>query len=124
MAKVGGVGLALDVTAPDAASRIAAEVGKDFGGLDVVVHNAGITRAKMLRNMPPHFWDMVININLGAILNINEGLLKNGFHDGARVVCISSIGGIGGNAGDRTSVVQGKRVVVRVGLGGGRRSSK
>src|SRR3546814_6840657 len=53
----------------------------------------------MLRNMPPHFWDMVININLGAILNINEGLLKNGFNDGARVVCISSIGGIGGNAG-------------------------
>src|SRR3546814_8902400 len=81
MAKVGGVGLALDVTAPDAASRIAAEVGKDFGGLDVVVHNAGITRDKMLRNMPPHFWDMVININLGAILNINEGLLKNGFND-------------------------------------------
>lgn len=99
MAKIGGVGLALDVTAPDAASRIAAEVGKDFGGLDVVVHNAGITRDKMLRNMPPHFWDMVININLGAILNINEGLLKNGFNDGARVVCISSIGGIGGNAG-------------------------
>lgn len=99
MAKIGGVGLALDVTAPDAASRIAAEVGKDFGGLDVVVHNAGITRDKMLRNMPPHFWDMVININLGAILKINEGLLKSGFNDGARVVCISSIGGIGGNAG-------------------------
>src|SRR3546814_5488763 len=67
--------------------------------LHLVVHNAGITRDKMLRNMPPHFWDMVININLGAILNINEGLLKNGFNDGARVVCISSIGGIGGNDG-------------------------
>jgi 3-oxoacyl-[acyl-carrier protein] reductase len=99
MAKIGGVGLAIDVTAPDAASRIAAEVGKDFGGLDIVVHNAGITRDKMLRNMPPHFWDMVLNINLNAILAINEGLLKNGLNDGARVVCISSIGGIGGNAG-------------------------
>ncbi|WP_020648860.1 3-oxoacyl-ACP reductase [Solimonas variicoloris] len=99
MAKIGGVGLALDVTAPDAASRIAAEVGKNFGGLDIVVHNAGITRDKMLRNMPAHFWDMVLNINLGAILKINEGLLKEGFRDGARVVCISSIGGIGGNAG-------------------------
>ncbi|MGH8445056.1 MAG: 3-oxoacyl-ACP reductase [Solimonas sp.] len=99
MAKIGGVGLALDVTAPDAASRIAAEVGGNFGGLDIVVHNAGITRDKMLRNMPPHFWDMVLNINLGAILKINEGLLKDGFKDGARVVCISSIGGISGNAG-------------------------
>ncbi|MFT4046843.1 MAG: 3-oxoacyl-ACP reductase [Solimonas sp.] len=99
MAKIGGVGLALDVTAPDAAARIAEEVGKSFGGLDVVVHNAGITRDKMLRNMPPHFWDMVLNINLNAILKINEGLLRDGFNDGARVVCISSIGGIGGNAG-------------------------
>jgi len=99
MAKIGGVGLALDVTAPDAAARIADEVGKTYGGLDVVVHNAGVTRDKMLRNMPPHFWDMVININLAAILRINEGLLEKGFNDGARVVCISSIGGIGGNAG-------------------------
>ncbi|NGY06333.1 3-oxoacyl-ACP reductase [Solimonas terrae] len=99
MAKIGGVGLAIDVTASDAASRIAAEVGRNFGGLDIVVHNAGITRDKMLRNMPPHFWDMVLNINLGAILKINEGLLKDGLNDGARMVCISSIGGIGGNAG-------------------------
>ena len=99
MAKIGGVGLALDVTAPDAAARIAEEVGKTFGGLDIVVHNAGITRDKMLRNMPAHFWDMVLNINLNAILKINEGLLQKGFNDGARVVCISSIGGIGGNAG-------------------------
>jgi len=99
MAKIGGMGLAIDVTAPDAATRIAAEVCTDFGGLDVVVHNAGITRDKMLRNMPPHFWDTVLNINLGAIVSINEGLLKNGFNDGARVVCISSISGIGGNAG-------------------------
>lgn len=100
MARIGGVGLALDVTAADAADRIVAEVGKSFGGLDVIVHNAGVTRDKMLRNMPPHFWDMVLNINLNAILQINEGLLrKNGLRDGARAVCISSIGGIGGNAG-------------------------
>ncbi len=99
MARIGGIGLALDVTAPDAASRIAAEIGKDFGGLDVVVHNAGITRDKLLRNMPPHFWDLVLNINLEAIMKINDGLLKNGFKEATRVVCISSIGGIGGNAG-------------------------
>ncbi|MEQ1439535.1 3-oxoacyl-ACP reductase [Fontimonas sp. SYSU GA230001] len=95
MAKIGGRGLALDVTAPDAAERIAAETE----GLDIVVHNAGVTRDKMLRNMTPQQWDMVLNINLAAILRINEGLLKKGLNGGARVVCISSIGGIGGNAG-------------------------
>ena len=95
MAKIGGRGLALDVTAPDAAKRIAEQAG----GLDVVVHNAGVTRDKMLRNMGAQHWDMVLNINLAAILNITDGLLNNGLNDGARVVCISSIGGIGGNAG-------------------------
>ncbi len=99
MAKYGGVGLALDVTAPNAAQRIAEEVIPRFGGLDVVVHNAGVTRDKMLRNMTAQHWDMVLNINLAAILRINEGLLEKGLNKDARIVCISSIGGIGGNAG-------------------------
>ncbi|HUP92648.1 MAG TPA: 3-oxoacyl-ACP reductase [Solimonas sp.] len=99
MAKVNGMGLALDVTAPEAGARIAEEVGRKFGGLDIVVHNAGVTRDKMLRNMPPQLWDMVLGINLGAILRINEGLLRQGLNDGARMVCISSIGGISGNPG-------------------------
>jgi len=99
MARIGSAGLALDVTAPDAAERIAKEVAGKFGGLDIVVHNAGITRDKMLRNMTQQQWDLVLNINLGAILRINEGLLKKGLKDGARMVCISSIGGIAGNAG-------------------------
>lgn len=99
MAKIDGAGLALDVTARDAAQRIAEEVAAKFDGLDIVVHNAGVTRDKMLRNMPPHFWDMVLDINLGAILRINDGLMQKGLKDGARIVCISSIGGIAGNAG-------------------------
>lgn len=99
MSKLDGTGLALDVTAADAAARIAEEVGKKFGGLDIVVHNAGVTRDKMLRNMSPQWWDMVLNINLGAILRINEGLLQKGLNNGARMVCISSIGGIAGNPG-------------------------
>lgn len=99
LAAIGGRGLALDVTADDAGARIRDEVVRDFGGLDLIVHNAGVTRDKMLRNMPPHFWDLVININLAAILKINEVLLASGLNNGARAVCISSIGGIAGNAG-------------------------
>ena len=95
MARIGGRGLALDVTAADAGERLAHELG----GIDIVVHNAGVTRDKMLRNMPSHWWDQVLQINLGAILRINESLLQNGLKPGARIVCISSIGGISGNAG-------------------------
>ena len=95
LAAIGGTGLALDVTAQDASSRIRDEAGE----LDIVVHNAGVTRDKMLRNMAPHLWDMVLDINLGAIVRINDQLLQGGLRDGARIVCISSIGGIAGNAG-------------------------
>lgn len=95
MSRIGGRGLALDVTAKDAAERILAECGP----LDVIVHNAGVTRDKMLRNMAPHLWDMVLDINLGSIMRINEHLMGQGLKAGARIVCISSIGGIGGNPG-------------------------
>jgi len=95
MSRIGGRGLALDVTASDAGDRILSECGP----LDVLVHNAGVTRDKMLRNMAPHLWDMVLDINLGSIMRINERLMGDGFKSGARVVCISSIGGIAGNPG-------------------------
>ncbi|TAJ50821.1 MAG: 3-oxoacyl-ACP reductase [Nevskiaceae bacterium] len=99
LAPLNGVGLALDVTDPKAPERLAGELMSRFGGADIVVHNAGVTRDKMLRNMAPHLWDMVLDINLGAILRINDRLLQGALKDQARLVCISSIGGIGGNAG-------------------------
>ena len=98
LAAFNGLGLPLDITAADAPARIVEELGK-LGGADIVVHNAGITRDKMLKNMPAHFWDQVLDVNFGAILRINDKLLAGGLKDGGRLVCISSIGGIGGNAG-------------------------
>jgi 3-oxoacyl-[acyl-carrier protein] reductase len=97
MSKVNGSGLAVDITAKDAPDSIARAVADQ--GLDVIVHNAGVTRDKMLRNMPPHLWDMVLQVNLASILRMNDKLMPSAFRPGARMVCISSIGGIGGNAG-------------------------
>ncbi|MDR3416011.1 MAG: 3-oxoacyl-ACP reductase [Nevskia sp.] len=95
LAAFDGKPLLLDVTAADAGERIAEAAGQ----LDLVVHNAGVTRDKLLRNMPEHFWDMVLGINLEAIVRINEQLLAGALAPQARMVCISSIGGIAGNAG-------------------------
>jgi 3-oxoacyl-[acyl-carrier protein] reductase len=92
---IGGRAVLLDVTAPDAGERIASAASK----LDLVVHNAGVTRDKLLRNMPEHYWDMVLGINLEAIVRINERLLSGPLRPQARMVCIASIGGIAGNAG-------------------------
>lgn len=99
LSRINGVGLPLDVTAADAPARIARECGDRFGGLDIVVHNAGITRDKTLRNMRPEHWEQVIGVNLSAIVRVNDTLLQQGLKPGARMVCISSIGGIAGNPG-------------------------
>jgi 3-oxoacyl-[acyl-carrier protein] reductase len=99
LSRINGVGLPLDVTAGNAPASLVSEVMKRFGGLDIVVHNAGITRDKTLRNMRPDQWDMVLDVNLGAIVRVNDALLKEGLKPAARMVCISSIGGIAGNPG-------------------------
>lgn len=97
--EVGGSTLAIDITAADAGEKIKAAAAAQ-GGLDVIVHNAGITRDKTLANMKPELWDLVININLSAIERVNDYLLENnGLSENGRIVCVSSISGIAGNLG-------------------------
>ena len=98
-ASIGGSALGLDITAGDAGEKIKAAAAAQ-GGLDIIVHNAGITRDKMLANMKPELWDLVININLSAAERINDYLLENGgLNKNGRIVCVSSISGIAGNLG-------------------------
>jgi 3-oxoacyl-[acyl-carrier protein] reductase len=101
---VGGTALQLDITAADAGERIAAHVAERHGGrLDVLVHNAGITRDKLLANTDADRWGSVLSVNLLAQLRINEVLLdpsrEGGLVDGGRIVTVSSTSGIAGNRG-------------------------
>ena len=98
-ADIGGSTLAIDITAADGGEKIKAAAAKQ-GGLDIIVHNAGITRDKTLANMKPELWDLVININLSAAERVNDYLLENdGLNANGRIVCVSSISGIAGNLG-------------------------
>lgn len=98
--RVRGTALQLDVTAPDAGERILAHARARHGRLDVVVHNAGITRDKLLANMTPDRWESVLAVNVSAQLRINEALLTSGdFADSPRVVALASTSGIAGNRG-------------------------
>jgi len=100
LAPLGGTALPLDITAADAPATISQFLRERFGGVDVVVHNAGVTRDKTLAKMPEHFWNMVLQINLAAILRIDAQLHADGtLRDFGRIVCLSSIGGIAGNVG-------------------------
>ena len=98
MAELGGTAILGDITKADSIDKIVGTLKEKFGGVDIVVHNAGITKDKMLVNMDDARWDMVLGVNLLALINLNEALLKILNKDG-RIVCLSSVGGIAGNMG-------------------------
>lgn len=95
--ELGGTALEADVTQADAGKKIAA-LCESKGGLDIIVHNAGVTRDKTLPRMDQARWDLVMEINLRAIVRITSELDKV-FNDGARILVLASIAGIAGNAG-------------------------
>ncbi|HZW22150.1 3-oxoacyl-ACP reductase [Noviherbaspirillum sp.] len=98
--RIGAIPLVMDIAEADAPRRIAAFFKDRFGGLDIVVHNAGVTRDRTLANMKEHYWDMVVNVNLAAIAAIDDVLLSQQvLRDEGRIVCLSSISGISGNIG-------------------------
>jgi 3-oxoacyl-[acyl-carrier protein] reductase len=96
-ARLGGQALVLDICAPDAATQLIERIP---GGLDIVVHNAGITRDKTLANMTADFWDSVLNVNLNAPQVLTQALIEAGaLHDNGSVILMASISGLAGNRG-------------------------
>lgn len=98
--EVRGTALQLDVTAAEAGTIILDHALARHGSLDIVVHNAGITRDKLLANMDPARWDSVLGVNIGAPLTISDELIASGkLGDGARIIGLASTSGIAGNRG-------------------------
>jgi 3-oxoacyl-[acyl-carrier protein] reductase len=95
--ELGGEAIDLDITADDAPDRIAAGVGE---GIDVLVHNAGVTLDRTIAKMPEERWTKLIEINLSSEERINDTLLDRGLLSAnGRIVCVSSMSGIAGNSG-------------------------
>jgi len=108
-AELGGVPVPLDITAEDAAARLIEAAG---GTIDVVVHNAGITRDKTLGRMSDAQWDLTLSVNLEAVCRVTQELVDAGaVPAGGRIVLVSSIAGIAGNTG-QTNYAASKAGVV------------
>lgn len=100
MSAISGTAIEADITADDAPDTIVKALKKAHGAVDVVVHNAGITRDKTIGRMKPEAWDLVVDVNLSAEERLNDALLATDtLRDGGRIVCVSSISGIAGNNG-------------------------
>jgi 3-oxoacyl-[acyl-carrier protein] reductase len=98
--EIGGSALHLDVAAQHAPQRLLDHLDAHTDGLDILIHNAGITRDKLLANMTPDRWDAVIAVNLESQLRINAALLDSDrFNAQGRVVSLSSTTGLAGNRG-------------------------
>lgn len=95
-----GYALGVNLLDDSAIQTVLAEVKQNFNGLDIIVHNAGITRDKTLGKMPRHLWDQVITLNFEKVVKMNHTFLEtNLLNEHARIICISSISGIAGNFG-------------------------
>ncbi|MCM0615832.1 3-oxoacyl-ACP reductase [Paenarthrobacter sp. TYUT067] len=98
--EVRGTALQLDISLDDAGHRIIEHAVERHGRLDIVVHNAGITRDRLLANMDEGRWQSVIAVNIAAQLRINEALLASEhFKESPRIVSVASTSGIAGNRG-------------------------
>jgi 3-oxoacyl-[acyl-carrier protein] reductase len=99
-AEIGGDSLMVDLSSKQAGLRIASFIKSRHGKVDVVVHNAGVTRDRTLRRMKPEKWAQVLDVNLRGVERVDAVLDEHDLlGDHATQVYLSSIAGIAGNMG-------------------------
>ncbi len=96
----GGRGVALNVTDPKACEDIIDLIVKDFGGIQILVNNAGITRDQLAMRMKSEEWTDVIDTNLSAVFRLSQAVLRPMMKARTgRIINITSIVGHMGNPG-------------------------
>ncbi|MEK8049910.1 3-oxoacyl-ACP reductase FabG [Ideonella sp. DXS22W] len=100
LSPAGGRGIVLNVTDAAASDAALDAIVKEFGGLHVLVNNAGITRDTLAMRMKDDDWDAVLDTNLKAVFRLSRAairpMMKQRF---GRIVNITSVVGASGNAG-------------------------
>ena len=100
MASINGLSLPLDITSAGAAETLVRFCQDHSSELHSIIHNAGITRDKMLSRMTSVQWDLLMQVNLGAAQRINDAFLATELLDnGGKIIGVASISGIAGNVG-------------------------
>jgi len=100
LAAKGGTGRVLDVNAPGAIEALVDAIGKEFGGLSILVNNAGITRDNLLLRMKDEDWQAILDTNLTSVFRSCKAAMRGMMKARkGRIVNIASVIGVTGNAG-------------------------
>jgi 3-oxoacyl-[acyl-carrier protein] reductase len=100
LASRGGRGLVLNVNDATACEAAVDALVKEFGGLQVLVNNAGITRDTLAMRMKDEDWDAVLETNLKAVFRMSRAVIRPMMKQRyGRIVNITSVVGASGNAG-------------------------
>ena len=84
----------------DAAQELVSEVLKDFGSLEILINNAGITKDNLLLRISEEDFDKVIEVNLKSVFNLTKAVLRPMLKQRAgSIINMSSVVGVKGNAG-------------------------
>ena len=95
-----GKGMVLNVSDTDSVDECLKQVADEFGGISVLVNNAGITRDNLLIRMKDDDWDAVINTNLTSVYRLSKSVLRPMMKQKfGRIINIASVVGVAGNSG-------------------------
>ena len=97
---INGKGMRLDVTDNEQISDLMKNITEDFGSIDILINNAGITRDNILVRMKEEEWDDIINTNLSSVYRMSKAVLRGMIKKrSGRIISITSVVGAMGNAG-------------------------
>jgi 3-oxoacyl-[acyl-carrier protein] reductase len=95
-----GHGVVLDVNDAEAAMQLVDTLGKDQGGISILVNNAGVTQDQLAMRMKDAEWDTVISTNLTAVGRLSRAVLRGMMKaKHGRIINITSVVGSAGNPG-------------------------
>jgi len=98
--KISGKGIKLNVTDNEQITSLVKIVNEDFGSIDILINNAGITRDNILLRMKEDEWEDIINTNLSSIYKMSKSVLRGMIKKrSGRIISITSVVGAMGNAG-------------------------
>ena len=95
-----GTGMALNVTDNEQIDAVMKAIVEEYGAVDILINNAGITRDNLLMRMKEDEWDAIMNTNLASVYKMSKAVLRGMMKKKAgRIISIASVVGAMGNAG-------------------------